>query len=131
MVYGGNYAQQFNESGAFLADEFPQSVDPVLEYRLIGMQPHRESMLVIIYEKSPFLKCKPKLLVFKDCPVLVPQYRKEDLVFHLLLDRLPFYVEEARVAGTRSVFKDVHPPPVLPACYAHVIGDNVQYLPHT
>ena len=66
-----------------------------------------------------------QLAALQDRPVAVAEDGDQHLVLELLLDRVPFDVEEARRPGGRAVLQQVHPQRVA-GPDPHVVRDDVE-----
>ena len=135
-VYGGqvlqcgNDAQQLDHVGIVLGQDGLQFLQTLLENELVALGKQREFVIEIVDEKRAFFKNEPQLLVFQHLAVLIAQDREQHLVQQLLLDRRPVDVEVAGIGRGLSVLQHVDPPAVLGAFDAHVIGNDIEDLPH-
>ncbi len=62
--------------------------------------------------------------------VVVAEQRQQHLALELGIERVPVDVEGVAVRGGRAVFQHVEPPAVVGAHHAHVVGHDVEDLPH-
>ena len=71
-----------------------------------------------------------QLAGIEDVPVLLAEERQQDLAAQLLAQRFPVDVEIVGVVRLFAPGEQVEPPRVVAAAHAHVIGDEVEDVPH-
>jgi len=71
-----------------------------------------------------------QLLVLQHPSVLVAEDGEKDLVREMALHRLPVDVEELGVGGAGAVFQHVVPPAIGAFGDSHVVGHDVEDVPH-
>src|SRR5687768_5896540 len=90
----------------------------------------RKSMLVITQVKGACFKMHLELTALQDASILIAQYREQDFILKIGLERLPLDVEVGRIDGTGAILQDVHPPLIERLADAHVVRDEIDHLPH-
>lgn len=127
---GGHDAQELLVRLVIRGEEPLQFLEPVGEEGAVGLGDDGEPVLVVADEECPFLEGEDQFPLFQSRSVLVAEDRNEHLVGQLLLDRRPVHIEKGRVGRAGAVFHEVEPPLVASPLDAHVVRDEVEYLPH-
>jgi hypothetical protein len=76
------------------------------------------------------LEAQHQLAAGQHLAVVAAEHRQQHLAGELHVQRLPVDVEVLRVERGRAVLQHVHPPGVVGAEHAHVVGHHVQQLAH-
>ena len=71
-----------------------------------------------------------QFLTLEHDAVLIAQNRNQQLVGQLVLDGMPFDVEEPREPGAWAVLEDVLPPWIRRRGDPHVVRYQIEYVPH-
>src|SRR5947209_3688823 len=92
----------------------------------------RETMLKVEDAELALLPIEFQLefTAVQDRAVLISQNWYEHLAPEFLFQRFPIDIEEFGITRGLAIFQDIQPPGIVTAHNAHVVGNDIQNLPH-
>src|SRR4029077_16819665 len=90
----------------------------------------RQSALAVEQIERSLFKAHSQLTALENAPVLIAQYRQQNFIAKIGLQRLAVDIEIRRVSGAGPIFEHVHPPLIERFSDSHVVRDKVEYLTH-
>ncbi len=87
----------------------------------------------VVFEGDPqssLLEMQAKLAILQDLPELIAEDRQQYFPSNLRSGRVPVDIEIGSEGREATVLEDVHPPAVARLGDSHMVGDDVEKLPH-